>query len=151
MIMGYTFQQRVLTWISTCFEPKIVFSVKERNYRFLEESLELVQSLGCTSGEAHQLVEYVYNRPEGNPAQEVGGVLICLAALCTASKIEMDAAGEAELTRVWTSIDKIKAKHANKPDALKDFPIRKFAEGVEFSGCPHCGYRHPPDGVCLAS
>lgn len=43
------------------------------------------------------------------------GVLVCLAALCTAASLKMDDAGEAELTRIWTKVEKIRAKHAAKP------------------------------------
>ena len=39
-------------------------------HRFLEEALELVQACGATASEAHQLVDYVYGRPVGEPAQE---------------------------------------------------------------------------------
>lgn len=109
------YQARVHDWMMACFNNEIAFSVQERNHRFLEEALELVQSQGCTKHEALQLVDYVYSRDAGDPPQEVGGVIVCLAALCTASCIDMDAAGETELARIWTKVDKIRAKHAAKP------------------------------------
>jgi hypothetical protein len=109
------FQSRVHLWVSACFGPETAFDIVERNHRFLEESLELVQAKGCTQSEAHQLVDYVYGRPVGTVSQEVGGVLNTLAALCTASGIDMDVAGETELARVWTMVEKIRAKHAAKP------------------------------------
>ena len=77
-------QSRVLPWMLACFGPTIPFDKTERNHRFLEEALELVQSIGCTQSEAHQLVDYVYGRPAGEPSQEVGGVMVTLAALCIA-------------------------------------------------------------------
>ena len=52
----------------------------ERVHRFTEEALELGQALGCTREEAHQLVNYVYGRPVGEPGQEVGGVMTTLAS-----------------------------------------------------------------------
>lgn len=110
-----SFQKRVHRWIMTCFSSEIVFSRQERNHRFLEEALELVQALGCTREEADQLVAYVYDRKVGAPMQEAGGVLVCLAALCTAAGLDMDAAGENELARIWTKIEQIRAKHAAKP------------------------------------
>lgn len=110
-----SYQERVNEWMLTCFNDEIAFSVTERNHRFLEEALELVQSQGCTASEAHQLVDYVYGRDVGEPPQEVGGVLVCLAALCNAAAIGMDAAGETELARIWTKVEKIRAKHAAKP------------------------------------
>jgi hypothetical protein len=110
-----SFQDRVAAWMFACFGGAISADKTERNHRFLEESLELVQSLGCTSSEAHQLVDYVFNRDQGDVNQEVGGVMVTLASLCNASRLDMENAGNAELGRVWTKIEKIRAKQAAKP------------------------------------
>lgn len=121
-------QQRVHPWLMACFGPEISADKIERNHRFLEESLELVQALGCTASEAHQLVDYVFGRPVGDGSQEVGGVMITLAALCLANGFDMHASGETELARIWTKVDQIRAKQAAKPKhsplpaALKDAP-----------------------------
>lgn len=113
--MVESFQSRVKPWLLECFGEVIAGDREERNHRFLEESLELVQSLGCTASEAHQLVDYVYGRPWGDPFQEVGGVMVTLAALCLASGLDMHANGETELARIWTMVEKIRAKQASKP------------------------------------
>lgn len=110
-----TFQSRVNPWMQACFGPEISSDIVERNHRFLEEALELVQSKGCTQHEAHQLVDYVYGRDVGEPHQEVGGVMVTLAALCLAAGLDMDAAAEDELARIWTKVEKIRAKQAAKP------------------------------------
>ena len=109
------FQKRVDDWIIDCFGAVIRMDGIERNHRFLEESLELVQSLGCTKTEAYLLVDYVFNRDAGEPAQEVGGAMNTLAALCTAHGLDMAACGETELARVWTKVESIRAKQAAKP------------------------------------
>lgn len=110
------FQERVQPWMMTCFGPEISADKKERNHRFLEEAIELVQSTGCTRSEAHQLVDYVYNRPVGETPQEVGGVMVTLAALCLAHPgLDMHECGEVELARIWTKVEKIRAKQAAKP------------------------------------
>src|SRR3954471_13386993 len=109
------FQQRVLEWMMACFSMEICRDRTERNHRFLEEALELVQALGCTRAEAHQLVDYTFDRPAGEPAQELGGVMVTLAALCFPNNLDMFAAGETELVRVWKKIDVIRAKQAAKP------------------------------------
>lgn len=98
-----------------CFGGEIAADKVERNHRFLEESLELVQAAGCTKDEALKLVEYVYGRPTGELHQEVGGVMVTLAALCKAQNIDMAIAGEVELSRCWQMIEKIRAKQAAKP------------------------------------
>jgi hypothetical protein len=108
-------QHRVQPWMMECFGPTISADKQERNHRFLEESLELVQACGATSSEAHQLVDYVYGRPVGDRFQEVGGVMITLAALCLANDLDMHQAGEVELARIWTKVEQIRAKQATKP------------------------------------
>ena len=118
------FQQRVQPWMMACFGPEISADSRERNHRFLEEALELVQSCGCTASEAHQLVEYVYGRPWGEPAQEAGGVMVTLAALCLANGLDMHACGETELARIWTKVEAIRAKQAAKP---KHSPLPEHA------------------------
>ena len=109
------FQFRVKPWMDACFGPVISADVVERNHRFIEEALELVQANGCTRSEAHQLVDYVYGRDQGDINQEVGGVMVTLAALCLAIGVDMHEAGETELARVWQKIDKVRAKQAAKP------------------------------------
>ncbi|SDS68590.1 hypothetical protein [Pseudomonas trivialis] len=115
------FQSRVQPWMMACFGEAIAADRQERNHRFLEEALELVQACGCTATEAHQLVEYVYGRPAGEQSQEVGGVMVTLAALCLAAGLDMHAAGEAELARIWTKVEQIRAKQAAKP-AMSPLP-----------------------------
>ncbi len=109
------FQQRVQPWMLECFGAEIAADGMERNHRFLEESLELVQACGCTRSEAHQLVDYVFSRHVGQKDQEVGGVMVTLAALCLAQSLDMHAAGDTELARVWQKIEQIRAKQAAKP------------------------------------
>jgi len=109
------FQSRVKPWMDACFGAEISADKIERNHRFLEEAIELVQANGCTQSEAHQLVDYVYGRPVGEINQEVGGVMVTLAALCLANGIDMHEGGETELKRIWTKVDQIRAKQAAKP------------------------------------
>lgn len=110
------FQERCDRWLVACFGEKIARDKIERNHRFLEESLELVQSCGCSREEAMQLVDYVFSRPVGDTKQEVGGVMNTLAALCISRDIDMMEAGHIEIDRCWTKVDKIRAKQAAKPD-----------------------------------
>ena len=112
-----SFQSLVKRWTHSCFGSEIAKDQKERNHRFFEEATELVQSKGMTREEAHALVDYTYNRPVGEPEQEVGGTMITLAALCNASEIDMMRQGWIELHRINTpeNVKKIRAKQAAKP------------------------------------
>jgi hypothetical protein len=125
-------QPRVQPWLMACFGPAISADREERNHRFLEEALELVQACGATRSEALQLVDYVYGREVGEKVQEVGGVMITLAALCLAQGIDMHEAGETELARIWTLVDQIRAKQAAKPkhSPLPEAPAPAETEGA---------------------
>lgn len=110
-----SFQDRVQPWMMACFGPEISADKLERSDRFIEEALELIQAGDYPKERVLALVDYVYDRDQGDINQEVGGVMVTLAAHCLANGVDMHASGEAELARVWTKIDKIRAKQKAKP------------------------------------
>lgn len=71
-------------------------------YRISDECVEILVLIG---------------RTVGDPPQEVGGVMVTLAALCLASGLDMHDAGEVELARISAPelVAKIRAKQAAKP------------------------------------
>jgi hypothetical protein len=101
------FQKDVDKWVVACFGTT---TTRERCYRFLEESLELVQSLGTTKEEALTILNYVYSRPNGIPHRELGGTVTTLAALSNKIEEDMMMAGYNELQRNWQRIDEIRNK-----------------------------------------
>lgn len=109
------FQSRVQPWMMACFGPEISGDKVERGDRILEETFELLQSGGYDPARVLALRDYVWNRPAGEPHQEVGGVMVTLAAYCLACGLDMHQAGETELARIWTKVEKIRAKQAAKP------------------------------------
>jgi hypothetical protein len=115
--MGETFQDRIWNWMLDCFNLEIALDQLERSDRFLEEALELVQSGNYSAARAHTLVDYVFNRQKGEMPQEVGGVMVTLAAFCCAHGIDAALEGEIELFRINQpeTIQKIRAKQAAKP------------------------------------
>jgi hypothetical protein len=120
----------------------VAYDSIERNHRFLEEALELVQANGCTREDAHALVDYTFGRPVGELAQEVGGVLVTLAALCNAIGCDMATAGDYELDRVQTLIEKIRAKQAAKPHGSPlpgqaPAPRAELGRVTDVGGAPH--------------
>ena len=110
-----TLQQRVTPWLLACFGAEISADRLERGDRLLEEVFELLQSGGYPQDRIQPLRDYVWSREVGEPSQEVGGVMITLAAYCLAHGLDMHEASETELARIWTKIDKIRAKQAAKP------------------------------------
>jgi hypothetical protein len=128
-----SFQAEVWRWALECFGETIPRDVKERCDRFVEEALELVQSLGYDRRRVASLTDYVFDREPGEPHQEVGGVKVTLAALCAAVGLDMDADGRRELDRIWTKVEAIRAKQAAKPtgSALPVAQPARQAEGRE--------------------
>lgn len=117
-----SFQARVAPWMLACFGAEISGDMVERGDRLLEEVLEMLQSDGYDPARVAPLRDYVYGRTTGEPVQEAGGVMVTLAAYCLAADLDMHAAGETELARVWTKVDKIREKQAAKPK-LSPLPI----------------------------
>lgn len=113
------FQAQVQNWCVNTFGEEIANDTRERNWRFLEEALELGQSLKMEKAEALTLVDYVFSRPVGEPKQELGGVMVTLAALAAASNMDMLDVGDIELSRVSTPemVAKIRAKQDAKRSA----------------------------------
>ena len=113
---GPSFQYRVGDWMLACFGIEISSDRLERADRFIEEALELAQTMpGFCAARAHALVDYVFGRPVGESGQEVGGVMVTLAALCNTAEIDIVTEAERELARVWTKVEAIRAKQATKP------------------------------------
>ena len=77
---------------------------------------ELLQAAGMTREQVLQLVDYVFARPVGEPGQEIGGTLTCLAGLATLLRFDMAACGERELERVSTPeiMAKIRGKRSRR-------------------------------------
>lgn len=109
------FQDRVQPWMMACFGPIVSADRLERGDRLLEEVFELLQSGDYPRERIRALEEYTYARPKGEPYQEVGGVMVTLAAYSLAHGLDMHEAAETELARIWTKVEKIRAKQAAKP------------------------------------
>jgi hypothetical protein len=123
------FQARVKPWMHACFGDVIPYDRTERGDRLLEEVFELLQSGGYDPARVLELRDYTWGRPPGDPRQEGGGVMVTLAAYCLAHGIDMHEAGEAELARIWTKVEAIRAKQAAKPRGIA-LPIDPAAQAL---------------------
>lgn len=129
---GATYQARVKGWLLECFGPVIAGDLVERGDRFIEEALELLQSADYPPERVAALTAYVWGRPKGEPSQEVGGVMVTLAAYCWAHGLDLDASAETELARILQPEvrEKIKAKQAAKPTgSALPVAVQEPAEG----------------------
>ncbi len=113
------YQMTTRGWCVRCLGQEVADDVAERACRFMEEAAELFQAMGGSRDDAVKLVEYVFSRPVGEPGQEVGGVSVTLAALCSAAGLDWQDEARAELVRIHRPevIEKVRAKQASKPHA----------------------------------
>ncbi len=123
--VGRSFQAGVADWMGQCFLPSLYSNMTERGDRLLEEVLELLQAHGYDRARVPTLVDYVFGRPVGEPAQEVGGVMVTLAGYCWVAGLDMHAAGDAELARISQPevVAKIRAKQEAKNALQFDTPL----------------------------
>ncbi|HFF6201996.1 TPA: hypothetical protein ACGCGR_000636 [Stenotrophomonas maltophilia] len=116
--VGRSFQAGVAEWMGQCFLPSLYSNMTERGDRLLEEVLELLQAHGYDKARVPTLVDYVFGRPVGDPAQEVGGVMVTLAGYCWIAGLDMHAAGDAELARI------------NQPDVMAKIQAKQEAKNA---------------------
>lgn len=118
-----SFQERVDYAMTLAFrqrdeEMPEALTQRERAARFLEEALELAQAAGLNRIDAIVLTDYVFSRPVGPIAGEVGGVMTTLASLCVACKLDLQKCAEEGLIYFFSKLSKIKRKHLNKRDSI---------------------------------
>lgn len=107
-------QKRSADWAVRMFGQNTM-APSERAARFFEEAVELAQACSMTAAEAHRMVDYVFARPAGIPAQEMGGVGTTLLTLAESFYLSADDCEAKELDRVLSkSADHFRARHAAK-------------------------------------
>lgn len=97
----YNNQIKAVAWCKDMFGDQVTYNTRERALRFLEEAIELAQAAGLDQADVQGLADYVMSRPKGEPAQEVGGVMLTLYTLCAALDVDADQAFTCEMNRVW--------------------------------------------------
>lgn len=109
------FQERVAAAHGALFDGDPT-DLAERRDRFGEEANEVQQALGQTREAAHQLVDYTYDRPAGEPKTEIGAAALTLASLCVIGGWDMMECAEADLEKLQRpeTIARIRAKRATR-------------------------------------
>jgi hypothetical protein len=139
---------RALIWAIGVFGP-IAANPVERATRFIEEALELAQSIGVPAARAAAIHARVYARAPGFSTMEIGQAALTLELLAEAIGMNLDASADAELARVraisneeWQRRHDAKVRAgiaaacalneapADKPSASRDGPMMP---------CPYCG------------
>lgn len=112
---GNELQAEIERWCQECFGDEKTYNIVERCNRVIEETTELMQSLGIPEEAMISQVRHVYSRPVGEPSQELAGTQVCLFALAAALKIKLFPVTEEEVARIWQNIPKIREKNLLKP------------------------------------
>jgi hypothetical protein len=120
---------QIFTWMVRCFGVGIARSKRERDLRFAEEAVELIQARGNMSREEmHRMVDRVFDRPPGEEHQEAGGAMMTLAALgCTLDPVgedqdpmTLEKAAMMELARISDPETMVKIRHKNESKRAMD-------------------------------
>lgn len=93
-------QAVIADWCATAFGVDHAASLPQRGVRHAEEAIELAQAAGTPREMLHQLVDYIYDRPAGKLAQEIGGSALTLLALAAAAKLSANTEEAREIARV---------------------------------------------------
>mgnify|MGYP001807464006 CR=1 FL=1 len=93
-------QKAIADWCAAAFGAGHAASLPQRGVRHAEEAIEAAQAAGTPREMLHQLVDYIYDRPAGELAQEIGGSALTLLALAAAAKLSVDTEEAREIARV---------------------------------------------------
>jgi NTP pyrophosphatase (non-canonical NTP hydrolase) len=93
-------QAAISRWARECFGVEEATSPEQRGLRLLEEAIEAAQAAGVDRDAAANLVRFVYSRPVGEVAQELGGVAVCALALAEAVGADAETEECREIDRV---------------------------------------------------
>lgn len=93
-------QIEVADWCAAAFGEGQASSVEQRGLRLAEEAIEAAQAAGCDPATLHSLISYVYARPAGTMAREIGGVGVTVLALANAAGLSADQCESDEVARV---------------------------------------------------
>lgn len=149
-------------WGIRAFGVVHMTSRPQRAVRFLEEAVEAYQAAGADKEMAHRLVDYVFSRPVGDLAQELGGCGLTLLLFAQAADMSADQCEARELARVLSKpASEFARRNQDKNEAgfavaagytvthvsLDDTPKREAPRCGAGAGCSYPNCDHP---LCLS-
>lgn len=113
-----TIPGRIARWVVSRLGEPLLTDREERALRLVEEAIELAQAEGIPYAHIVNVAQRVYSRPAGEPAQEMGGVMVCAHAWAIAAEESLAALTEREVSRIEAVPAEVtRAKHDAKADA----------------------------------
>lgn len=122
--IGDNFQDVAYSLCIHVFGEENASSIRIRGLRFLEEAIELAQVNDVERADAHKLVDYIFDRPQGDCSREIGGVMMTLCALASLR-------GRSVLSCLGMEIERIHKKHEADPEHFRK--RNKVKEDAGFS------------------
>lgn len=111
-------QKIVADWCAAAFGADQAGNIEQRGIRLLEEAIELYQACGGSQAMAENLVAFIFRRPAGEIAQELGGVGVTALTLASAAGLSADLAEANEVARVLAKpLEHFAARNRAKNDA----------------------------------
>lgn len=144
-------QREVAQWAARTFGIDQASSVPQRALRMLEEAIEAAQAAGVDQAMARKLLDFVFDRPVGKLAQEIGGVGLTLLCLAEAVGHSAEALEVIEVERVKRKpIEHFRARNQAKNDAgFYALPAQPTSAATVVQ-CPFCGLvAAPHDPGCM--
>lgn len=109
-------ESRVDIWLRDCVGHEVADNLEERNNRFCEEALELLQACGYTRQQIDAMADVVYSK---SPSTDIAGacadVMVCLMPLARARQIDLTTALRETIKRNWANSNAIREKNRHKP------------------------------------
>ncbi|WP_411839555.1 hypothetical protein [Paracoccus sp. ME4] len=128
------YQRRTGTWVRQAFGRNSLESPIERAQRILEEAAELAQAVGLPASQARSVITDVYAREPGDVGQEVGGLMVCIGALCEGLGVDMAAATEREMSRVEAPAVIAKCRRKNADKAARGVSVGGLSRNIILFG-----------------
>lgn len=106
-------------WGMATFGPNVMGDKREQVIRFLEEAMELAQSLGLDVEDTLRIAQFVFQRKPGKPRKEIGDVAIMLSYLSRLEGTTIEDAHRQQLSEVIGRSNIIREKRKNKPAFMR--------------------------------
>jgi hypothetical protein len=105
-------------WGVRCFGYEHMENRQVRALRAAEEMIELNQCLFVDKEKLHLLIDTVYDRPFGNPVQELGGIMVTTLVLTRTLGCDLSDCTELEIHRCLSKTPEHFAKRNQEKNEL---------------------------------
>lgn len=140
-------QHRVGKWVGEVFDYETRMNRPERALRLLEEAIEYAQAVDVSLELVHRCANHVYEKPVGEPAQELAGVAVTLLAAAESQEVSLGTVLYQELERIESAEMRASMHLRHEKKRQAGLSLREFCRD-----CLHRGSSLPttlhPGGVC---